>query len=116
MVYDYGADSITHPSYDLNPEIVESAYYLYYYTHDEKYLQMNVTIFEDLLKHCKYDVAYTSIANVKAKARSDELPTFFFAETLKYLYLTFSAEHNHFLDEHVLSTEAHPFKKTNFAR
>ena len=116
MVYDYGADSITHPSYDLNPEIAESAYYLYYYTHDEKYLQMNVTIFEDLLKHCKYDIAYTSIANVKTKERTDELPTFFFAETLKYLYLTFSDEHDHFLDEHVLSTEAHPFKKINFAR
>lgn len=116
MVYDYGADSITHPSYDLNPEIAESTYYLYYYTHDEKYLQMNVTIFEDLLKHCKYDVAYTSIANVKTKERTDELSTFFFAETLKYLYLTFSDEHDHFLDEYVLSTEAHPFKKTNFAR
>lgn len=116
MGYDYGADSITHPSYDLNPEIAESAYYLYYYTHNEKYMQMNVTIFEDLLKHCKYDVAYTSIANVKTKERSDELPTFFFAETLKYLYLTFSDEYNSFLDEHVLSTEAHPFKKSNFAR
>jgi hypothetical protein len=77
---------------------------------------MNATIFEDLLKHCKYDVAYTSIANVKTKERTDELPTFFFAETLKYLYLTFSDEHDHFLDEHVLSTEAHPFKKINFAR
>jgi hypothetical protein len=116
MVYDYGIDSITNPSYDLNPEIAESAYYLYYYTRDEKYMQMNVTIFEDLLKYCKYDVAYTSIANVKTKERADELPTFFFAETLKYLYLTFSGEYDNFLDEHVLNTEAHPFKKLNFAR
>jgi mannosidase alpha-like ER degradation enhancer 1/mannosidase alpha-like ER degradation enhancer 2 len=42
------------------------------------------------------------------------MPTFFFAETLKYLYLTFAPEGQTFLDEYVFSTEAHPFKKEFF--
>ena len=40
MVYDYGLDSITGPNYDLNPEIIESAWYLYEITGKEKYKQM----------------------------------------------------------------------------
>lgn len=111
MVYDYATDSLTNASYDLNPEIMESAYYLYYYTHDQKYALMNQKYLNDLIKYCKNEVAFTCIENVVTKERSDNLPTFFFAETLKYLYLTFAPEGQSFLDEYVLSTEAHPFKK-----
>lgn len=111
MVYDYGTDSITNASYDLNPEIMESAYYLYYYTHDEKYARMNQAYLDDLIRYCKNDVAFTCIENVVTKERNDNLPTFFFAETLKYLYLTFAPEGKTFLGEYVFSTEAHPFKK-----
>lgn len=42
------------------------------------------------------------------------MPTFFFAETLKYLYLTFSDEKDFNLDDYVFNTEAHPFKKASF--
>jgi len=114
MVYDYGIDSITNPGYDLNPEIMESNFYLYYYTHDEKYAQMNERYLNDLIKYCRNDVAFTTIENVNTKQRSDNMPTFFFAETLKYLYLTFAPEGQTFLDEYVFSTEAHPFKKEFF--
>ncbi len=110
-VYDYGLDSITGPNYDLNPEIIESAYYLFCLTGDEKYRQMNLKYWNNLLKYCKNDVAFTSIENVITKERKDYMPTFFFAETLKYLYLTFSPDGKKFLDENVFSTEAHPFKK-----
>lgn len=34
---------IISPQYYLRPEIIESAYYLYHYTHDEKYLEMGKT-------------------------------------------------------------------------
>ncbi len=114
MVYDYGNDSITNPGYDLNPEIMESAYYLYYFTRDEKYLQMNQKYFNDLMKYCKNEVAYSTIESVITKQRSDNMPTFFFAETLKYLYLTFAPEGQTFINEFVFSTEAHPFKKELF--
>lgn len=39
--------------------------------------------------------------------------SYFFAETLKYLYLIFSDPSIISLDEYVLNTEAHPFKLTN---
>lgn len=113
-VYDYGLDSITNPGYDLNPEIIESAYYLYKITGKEKYRQMNEKYFADLLEFCKNDVAFHAMQNVTTKKPADNMPTFFFAETLKYLYLTFSAEDEDFLDEHVFSTEAHPFIKNRF--
>jgi hypothetical protein len=116
MVYDYGTDSITNPGYDLNPEIMESAYYLYYFTRDEKYLQMNQKYFNDLMKYCKNEVAYSSIENVITKERSDNTPTFFYAETLKYLFLTFAPEGQTFLKDYVFSTEAHPFKKELFRK
>ncbi|KAG8783183.1 maturation of Asn-linked oligosaccharides protein [Ceratobasidium sp. 428] len=38
----------------------------------------------------------------------DQTETFFFAEVLKYLYLTFADPHVIHLDEWVLNTEAHP--------
>lgn len=115
-VYDYGLDSITNPGYDLNPEIIESAYYLYKITGDEKYRKMNEKYFADLLEYCKNDVAFHSMENVITKEARDNMPTFFFAETLKYLFLTFSEDDDNFLDEHVFSTEAHPFRKEEFRR
>lgn len=113
-VYDYGLDSITNPGYDLNPEITESAYYLYKITGKDKYRKMNEKYFNDLLKYCKDDVAFHSMKNVITKEPKDNMPTFFFAETLKYLYLTFSEKDKNFLEEHVFSTEAHPFRKDLF--
>jgi mannosidase alpha-like ER degradation enhancer 2 len=40
---DYAAMKITSPGYELRPEIIESTYYLYHYTHDAKYLAMGRT-------------------------------------------------------------------------
>ncbi len=115
-VYDYGRDSITGPNYDLNPEIIESAYYLFCLTGNEKYRQMNEKFWNDLIKYCKNDVAFTSIENVITKERKDYMPTFFFAETLKYFYLTFTPEGKKFLNNNVFSTEAHPFRKDLFTK
>ncbi|MFP4471236.1 MAG: glycoside hydrolase family 47 protein [Bacteroidales bacterium] len=109
MVYDYGMDSITNPRYDLNPEIIESAYYLYRITGKPEYRQMAENYYHDLRRYCRTDSVYTAIANVITKEQRDYVPTFFFAETLKYLYLSFAPEGREFLDSHVFSTEAHPF-------
>jgi hypothetical protein len=40
MVYDYAADSILNPGYDLNPEIIESAWTLWELTGEQKYMEM----------------------------------------------------------------------------
>ncbi len=116
MVYDYGLDSITGPNYDLNPEIIESAWYLYEITGKEEYKQMLEKYFADLKLYCRNDVAYTSIGNVITKKRNDYMPTFFFAETLKYLYLGFSDKGKEYQENYVFSTEAHPFRKELFVK
>jgi len=114
MVYDYGLDSITNPGYDLNPEIIESAWYLWETTGDVKYRKMLEGYFADLKQYCRNDIAYTSMENVITKDRKDYMPTFFFAETLKYLYLGFSDEGKNYMENYVFSTEAHPFRKDLF--
>jgi len=115
MSYNYNAGIPTYPVYDLNPEIIESAYYLYHFTKNEKYLNMVKQYWSDILKYCKNDVAFSSIANVETMEKKDYMATFFFAETMKYFYLTFNIENGEFnLEDYIFNTEAHPFKKASF--
>jgi len=111
MVYDYKADKILNASYDLNPEIIESAYYLYYYTKDVKYKEMAAQYFSDIMAFCRTDVAFTCIEDVVTKKQKDHMETFFLAETMKYLYLVFANPPGINPDKVVFSTEAHPFLK-----
>jgi hypothetical protein len=113
--YDYRSGTPNYPVYDLNPEIIESAYYLYNITGKELYFDMNAGFWSDVLKYCRTDVAFTSVKNVETMEKRDYMPTFFFAETLKYFYLTFSKHQHHFnFDDYMFNTEAHQFRKANF--
>lgn len=109
MVYDYGKQEILHPAYNLNPEIIESAYYLYHFTGDKKYKEMAFRYYNDILAFCRTDVAFTNIQDVRTKAQKDHMETFFLAETMKYLYLVFADPEGINPDACVFSTEAHPF-------
>lgn len=111
MVYDYGKKDILHPAYNLNPEIIESAYYLYHFTGDEKYREMSSQYFDSLMAYCRTDVAFTNIKDVRTKEKKDHMETFFLAETMKYLYLVFAKPEGINPDACVFSTEAHPFFK-----
>ena len=111
-VYDYKKGEATYPGYILRPEIVESTYYLYQYTNDEKYLAMGERFFEDTVKYCKTDVAYTSLKSVVTKEKGDYMHSFFFAETLKYYYLLFAPPKTLDFKKVVFNTEAHPIRKT----
>ena len=115
MVYDYKSKTPNYPAYDLNPEIIESAYYLFHLTGDSIYFQMNETYWKDIMKYCKTEIAFTSIKDVQTMEQKDYMPTFFLAETLKYFYLTFSHHQGNFnFDEYMFNTEAHPFKRSTF--
>jgi hypothetical protein len=111
MIYDYAADSILNPGYDLNPEIIESAWYLWELSGEEQYLEMIKGYYNDLLAHCSTEVAFTGIQNVVTKEQRDDMATYFLAETLKYLYLAFADQEMYNLTTVVFSTEAHPFLK-----
>lgn len=67
-------------------------------------------MFQALEKHCRVDGGYTGIRDVyqSSPSQDDVQQSFFLAETLKYLYLTFSDDSLIPLDKWVFNTEAHP--------
>ena len=101
---------ITSPHYYLRPEIIESAYYLYHYTHDQKYLEMGKTFLDDIVKYCKTDAGFAELKNVITKEKEDAMESFFLAETLKYLYLLFAPEKTLNFNKIIFNTEAHPIQ------
>lgn len=109
--FDYARMQIANPAYPLRPEIIESTYYLYHYTHDPKYLAMGQTYFDALMKYCRTDAGFAQLSNVKTKEKDDHMESFFFAETLKYLYLLFAPSDTLNFDSIVFNTEAHPLRR-----
>ncbi|KAG2213585.1 hypothetical protein INT46_002737, partial [Mucor plumbeus] len=99
--------------YDLRPETIESLFYFYRITGDKAYQDKAWAIFEAIETYCKTTSGYTRIADVTNIEDVQPLnfeESYFFAETLKYLYLMFSDPSYISLDEYVFNTEAHPFK------
>lgn len=111
-VIDYRTMKTLYPGYPLRPEIVESAYYLYHFTHDPKYLEMGRTFFSGIVANCRTDAGYTVLKSVVTKEKGDLMPSYFLAETLKYLYLLFAPEKTLDPGTVVFNTEAHPLQKT----
>jgi hypothetical protein len=52
------------------------------------------------------------MTSVATMARGDLMPSYFLAETLKYLYLIFAPDDAVDLDRVVFTTEAHPLRPT----
>jgi ER degradation enhancer, mannosidase alpha-like 2 len=111
-VLDYQAMKVVVGTYMLRPEIVESAYYLYHYTGDEKYRRMGYVFWHDTIKYCKTDAGFAALADVRTKTKADSMESYFFAETLKYYYLLFSPPAAFPFEAVIFNTEAHPIKKT----
>jgi Glycosyl hydrolase family 47 len=109
---DYKTMKVKSPGYELRPEVIESAYYLHYFTHDRRYQDMGKTFLDSLIKYCRTDVAYAALSDVEKKSKKDEMESFFFAETLKYLYLLYAPQDTIDLKNVVFNTEAHPFRRT----
>ncbi|KAF9188477.1 mannosyl-oligosaccharide alpha-1,2-mannosidase [Haplosporangium sp. Z 767] len=77
----------------LRPETVESLFYMWRFTGDEKYREWGWKIFLAIERYSKVESGgYSSIHDIRRKNDiqfSDKMETFFLAETLKYLYLLF---------------------------
>lgn len=111
-VLNYQKMEVVHAGYPLRPEIVESTYYLYHYTKNEKYLRMGKTLFEDFVRHCKTEEAYAALKSVVTKEKSDSMQSFLFAETFKYFYLLFAPAGTLEFKNVIFNTEAHPFRRS----
>jgi mannosidase alpha-like ER degradation enhancer 2 len=108
----YRTMKITYEGYALRPEIIESAFYLRHFTGDARYREMGKTFFDSLTKYCRTDAGYAALSSVKNKTKKDEMESFFFAETLKYLFLLYAPPDTIDLGKTVFNTEAHPIRRT----
>ncbi|EGW34770.1 uncharacterized protein SPAPADRAFT_57837 [Spathaspora passalidarum NRRL Y-27907] len=104
------------------PETVESFFYLYRLTGDEKYRKWGYEIFQNFMKYTKVlngkgEVSFSSLSDVTSlrgdgsSKFKDNTESFWWAETLKYLYLLFDDSNKVPLTDYVFNTEAHPFPK-----
>lgn len=105
-------------NYVLRPETVESLFILWKTTSEEKWREMGWEIFQSIERSTRTQYGYAVVVDVfqsPAQLR-DEMPSYFLAETLKYLYLLFSDEDIISLDNFVFNTEAHPFPVFNWTQ
>jgi mannosidase alpha-like ER degradation enhancer 2 len=109
---DYRTMTIVRAGYQLRPENIESAYYLFHYTKDPIYLEMGRQFLNDLIKYCRTDNGYTVLRSVVTKEKGDRMHSFLLAETFKYLYLLFAPEGTIDFDRVTFNTEAHPLLRT----
>jgi hypothetical protein len=109
---DYTTMKATDAAYPLRPEIIESTYYLYHFTGEPEYLGMGHVYLSSLRKYCRTSAGYAALGDVTTKTQADEMPSYFLAETLKYLYLLFAPPQTLDLSKSVFNTEGHPLQRT----
>jgi len=80
-------------------------------TGDQKYLDRAASAINSFNKFLKTPTGFSGINDVNNPntTKIDDTPSFWFAEVLKYLYLTFDDPKRISLDNFVFNTEAHPF-------
>lgn len=102
------------PQYKGRPEYVESLFYAWRITGEQRYRDWAWEAFAAMEEHCKAPYGYAQLADVYEKGGEhnwiDMQESFWAAETLKYLWLTFADVEVASLDNWVFSTEGHPFR------
>ncbi|KAH7391461.1 mannosyl-oligosaccharide 1,2-alpha-mannosidase IC [Cadophora sp. MPI-SDFR-AT-0126] len=94
------------------PETIESIWYAWRVTGDTRWQDYNWEIFNALNTTRSKSIPYWEILNVNKPYGGgawNSLSTYFFAETLKYLYLSFTDPELLSLDRFQFNTECHPF-------
>ncbi|KAK8075978.1 glycoside hydrolase family 47 protein [Apiospora phragmitis] len=106
-----GYVSIFGKNYILRPEAIESVWYMYRITGDTKWQEKGWRMFEAIIKATQTESGHSAIQDVLVPYpdRTNEMESFWPAETLKYFYLLYSRPDVVSLDDYVLNTEAHPF-------
>lgn len=109
---------ITSPYYILRPEVIESYYYAYRATKDQKYRDWAWEAFVAINNTCRTPSGFSELANVNDYDGGGQLnnqDTFFFAEVLKYSYIIFLDDEEWQVNDagvnnFVFNTEGHPLK------
>lgn len=82
--------SIIDGRYWMRPEYPNSAFDLWFLTHDQKYRTTAYRYFTALRKYCRTANGYTVLTNVRPMTQGDYFPAYSFSENFKYLYLMFA--------------------------
>ena len=102
-------------------------------TGDEYWRDVGWEMWESIIRHTRTAFGHSALQSViemqptevieqgvrvtrQRAIQSDDMESFWFAETLKYFYLLFSEVDLIDLDEFVLNTEAHPLRLTKGIR
>ena len=107
--FDYTTLEILQPAYPLRPEAIESAYYLFALTGDERWREMGKDMFHRVVAAARVDSGFAHLGDVRTGEKDDAMESFFLAETLKYAYLLANPSALDF-DAVVFNTEAHPLR------
>ena len=96
--------------YMLRPEVIESYFYMWRLTKDQRYRDWAWEAAMGIQNNCRTEHGFSGIRNVYdlSSPKDDVQQSFLLAETFKYLYLIFSDESLMPLDQWVFNTEAHP--------
>lgn len=132
---DYSTMEVTSPGYPLRPEAIESCYYLFRTTGDERWRELGRRMFDAIVEHTRVDHGFAHVADVRTigseasggasggsggsggagdgtgVALDDAMESFFLAETLKYAWLLAAPAGTLAFDEVVFNTEAHPLRR-----
>lgn len=86
---------------------------MYRITGDPIWQEKGWRMFEAIVKVARTEAAHSAVDSVLVDkpTQSDSMESFWLAETLKYFYLLYAEPDVISLDEWVLNTEAHPFKR-----
>jgi hypothetical protein len=106
--FNFRTDSVTSAYYVLRPENLESCFYLYRFTKNDKYLWMGKRMVDDILNHCRTEAGFAALKDVRTYEQINSMESFLFGETFKYAYLLFAPPSTLDLAKVVLTTEAHP--------
>lgn len=99
--------------YLLRPEAIESVFIMYRITADPIWQDMAWDMLQAILRFTSTpygNAAIEDVVNLNTK-QTDSMESFWLSETLKYFYLIFSPPTLISLDQYVLNTEAHPFRR-----
>jgi len=108
-----GVTKLNSRKYILRPEAIESVFYMYRITGEPYWREVGWNMFTAIDTHTRALFGNAAIDDVTKTAPElkDTMESFWIAETLKYFYLLFDDADNWSLDDWVLNTEAHFFRR-----
>ena len=97
--------------YDLAPEVVESYFYLWRLTHEQRYRDYAWDVVQAINQYCRTDIGFVGIRNTNdvKSGKFEDQDASFLGETLKYLYLIFSSDDLIPFSDWVFNSVGHPF-------